>query len=59
MIEGKAGSIQRSDLAAFVVKAVVDKSFSYLQKTPAVSSVHGTSWKKDSSLVGFDAVTKA
>ena len=58
VIDGKAGSIQRADLATFALKAVFDKSFPYVQKTPSVSSVHGTSWKKDASLKGFDAATK-
>ena len=58
VIEGKAGSIQRADLAAFALKTVLEKSCPYVRKTPSVSSVHGTSWKKDTSLEGFDDVTK-
>lgn len=58
VIDGKAGSIHRSDLASFVLKAVLEKSFAYLRKAVSVSSIHGTSWKKDTSLEGFDKVTK-
>ena len=58
VIDGQAGSIQRADLAAFVLKAATEVHFPYIRKAIAVSSVHGTSWVKDTSLEGFDGVTK-
>lgn len=58
VIDGKAGSIHRSDLASFILKSVLEKSFAYIRRAVSVSSVHGTSWKKDTSLAGFDKVTK-
>jgi hypothetical protein len=58
VIDGKAGSIHRADLASFVLKAVLERSFAYVRKAVSVSSIHGTSWKKDTTLEGFDKVTK-
>ena len=37
VIDGQAGSIQRADVAAFCLGAVLDKSFPYLKKTPCIS----------------------
>jgi len=54
--EGKAGAIQRADLAAFALKAVSDNQFHYLQSAASVSSIHGTSWVK-AKIESFDAVT--
>ena len=56
VIDGQAGSIQRADVAQFCLGAVLDESFEYLGKTPCISSVGGTSWKKEK---GFSEVTKA
>lgn len=47
VVDGKAGSIHRADLATFLLSAVIDKNFPYLRKTPGLSSVGGTSWTKD------------
>lgn len=58
VIDGQAGSIQRADVAAFLLGAVLDASFPYLYKTPCISSVGGTSWVKEKK-EGFDAVTVA
>ena len=58
VIDGKAGAIQRADLAAFALKAATDKSFAYIRKSPSVSSVSGTSWSK-SQKAGFDGITSA
>jgi hypothetical protein len=54
---GEGGSIQRSDLAAFMLQAVTDEAFPHVRKTPGISSFAGTSWRKDPSLAGFDAPT--
>ena len=53
VIDGKAGSIQRADVAAFLLGAVTDKGFPYLIKTPCISSVGGTGWVKEKK-AGFD-----
>jgi len=58
VIDGQAGSIQRADVASFALGAVVDANFEYLRKTPCISSVGGTGWKKQPEL-GFDGVKKA
>lgn len=55
VIEGKAGSIQRADVASFVLRAVQEQNFPYLRQTPALSSVKGTGWKKEK---GFDKPTE-
>lgn len=47
VIDGQAGSIARSDVAAFCLGAVTQKSFEYIGKTPCISSVGGVSWTKD------------
>jgi len=49
VIDGEAGSIQRADVAAFCLGAVLDAGFPYLKKTPCISSVGGTGWVKVSS----------
>lgn len=54
--EGKAGAIQRADLAAFALKSVTDVQFPYLRSAASVSSIHGTSWVKE-KIESFDAVT--
>ena len=53
VIDGQAGSIQRSDVATFCLGAICDKNFPYIRKTPCISSVGGTGWKKEPEL-GFD-----
>lgn len=47
VIDGEAGSIPRADVAQFCLEAVKDADFPYIGKTPCISSVGGTSWKKD------------
>jgi hypothetical protein len=54
VIDGKAGSIQRADVAAFLLGAVTDANFPYLRQTPCISSVGGTGWVKEKK-PGFDA----
>lgn len=49
VIEGEAGSITRADVASFCLDAVKVADFPYIGKTPCISSVGGTSWKKDRS----------
>lgn len=49
VIEGKAGSIPRADVAQFCLDAVRMDDFPYIQKAPCISSVGGTSWTKDRS----------
>lgn len=57
VVDGKAGPIQRADLATFLLAAVSEDPFPYIRKTPALSSVGGISWKKN-KLEGFDAPTE-
>jgi len=49
VIEGKAGSIARADVADFCIGAVLEPEFPYIRKSPCISSVGGTSWVKDRS----------
>lgn len=49
VIEGEAGSIPRADVAQFCLDAVRVDDFPYIGKAPCISSVGGTSWKKDRS----------
>eukprot|EP00928_Gymnodinium_smaydae_P043255 TRINITY_DN29021_c0_g1_i1.p1 TRINITY_DN29021_c0_g1~~TRINITY_DN29021_c0_g1_i1.p1 ORF type:complete len:323 (-),score=65.37 TRINITY_DN29021_c0_g1_i1:117-1007(-) len=49
VIDGKAGSIARADVATFCLGAVLEPEFAYLRKAPCISSVGGTSWVKDRS----------
>jgi len=49
VIEGKAGSIPRADVAQFCLDAVSVDDFPYVGQAPCISSVGGTSWKKDRS----------
>jgi len=49
VIEGKAGSIPRADVAQFCLDAVSVDDFPYIGQAPCISSVGGTSWKKDRS----------
>ena len=58
VIEGEAGSIQRADVAAFCLGAITDENFPYIRGTPCISSVGGTSWKKEKG-ANFDSVTSA
>lgn len=58
VIDGQAGSIQRSDVATFMLGAVKDNEFEYIRKTPCISSVGGTGWVKEKK-AGFDAATTA
>lgn len=47
VIQGEAGSIERSDVAAFCLSAILDPDFAYTNQAPCISSVGGTSWVKD------------
>jgi len=58
VIEGQAGSIMRSDVAAFCLGAVNDPAFPYLKQTPCISSVGGTAWVKSKG-EGFDKPSTA
>jgi len=49
VIDGKAGSIPRADVAQFCLDAVRVEDFPYIGKAPCISSVGGTSWTKDRS----------
>jgi uncharacterized protein YbjT (DUF2867 family) len=49
VIDGKAGSIPRADVAQFCLGAVTEDDFPYIGQTPCISSVGGTSWVKDRS----------
>jgi uncharacterized protein YbjT (DUF2867 family) len=49
VIDGQAGTITRADVAQFCLDAAVDPDFEYVHKAPCISSVGGTSWKKDRS----------
>ncbi len=51
VIDGEAGSIPRADVAQFCLDAVRLEDFPYIGKAPCISSVGGTSWKKDRSMV--------
>lgn len=56
VIEGKAGSITRADVATFCLGAVLEKDFQYLRKTPCISSLGGTGWVKDRSMKAREGV---
>lgn len=43
MIKGQAGSIARSDVAAFCLAAVLDADFPFLRTAPAISTTGGGS----------------
>ena len=58
VIDGQAGSIQRADVASFLLGAVTDEGFPYIRKAPCISSVGGTGWVKEKK-TGFDSVTVA
>jgi len=58
VIDGEAGSIQRADVATFVLGAITDPNFEYIRKTPCISSVGGTGWVKEKK-AGFDGATTA
>ena len=58
VIDGKAGRIQRADLADFCLKSVRMDDFPYLRRAVCVSSVDGTGWKKVKK-EGFDEVTSS
>lgn len=49
VIDGKAGSIPRADVAQFCLDAVRVEDFPYIRQAPCISSVGGTSWTKDRS----------
>merc|ERR1719352_861166 len=57
VIEGEAGSIARADVADFCIGAILEKDFPYIQKTPCISSVGGTSWVKDRSAAAREGMT--
>ena len=58
VVDGKAGRIQRADLASFCLKAVREVDFPYLKRAVCVCSVDGTGWTKVKK-EGFDDVTSA
>lgn len=58
VIDGQAGSIQRADVAAFCLGAVLQDDFQYRKMTPCISSVGGTAWVKEPKK-GFDGVNTA
>jgi len=58
VIDGKAGSIQRADVATFLLGALADPNFEHLRQTPCISSVGGTGWVKTTGDY-FDGVTTA
>lgn len=58
VIDGQAGSIQRADVASFCLGAVLDKGFQYIRKTPCISSIGGTGWRKEPEK-GFDDIKTA
>jgi len=49
IIDGKAGSITRADVAKFCLDAVKVEEFPYIGKAVCISSVGGTAWVKDRS----------
>jgi hypothetical protein len=49
VIDGEAGSIQRSDVAAFCLGAIGDVSFPYIRKAPCISTIGGTGWTREDS----------
>jgi uncharacterized protein YbjT (DUF2867 family) len=49
VIEGKAGSIARADVADFCLGAVLEPDSVFIRKTPCISSIGGTAWTKDRS----------
>lgn len=53
VIDGLAGSIQRSDVAAFCLRAIGEEDFPYIRKTPCISSVEEPGWTKQPEK-GFD-----
>mmetsp|Transcript_2028 Transcript_2028/g.6136 ORF Transcript_2028/g.6136 Transcript_2028/m.6136 type:complete len:277 (+) Transcript_2028:832-1662(+) len=57
VIDGEAGSIARADVADFCIGAVLEKDFPYIQKSPCISSVGGTSWTKDRSSAAREGMT--
>lgn len=40
VITGEAGSIQRSDVAAFCLQAVTDPSFPFVRQAPCISTMN-------------------
>lgn len=52
--DGESGSIHRSDLATFCLRAVTEAEFPYLKKASCISSTNGTGWSKEPDK-GFDA----
>lgn len=58
VVDGKAGRIQRADVAAFCLRAAREEDFPYLRRAVCVCSVDGTGWTKVKQ-AGFDDVTSA
>lgn len=58
VIDGQAGSIQRADVASFCLGAIGDANFPYIRKTPCISSIGGTGWRKEPEK-GFDDIKTA
>lgn len=56
--DGEGGSIQRADVASFMLNAVGEPKFPHLKKAVCLSSDGGVGWVKEKK-EGFDAVSKA
>ena len=55
VIDGEAGAINRADLAAFCLDAVLDPDFAYLQQAVCISSDKGAGFK---SLMGDKTMSR-
>ena len=55
VIDGEAGAINRADLAAFCLDAVLDPDFAYLQQAVCISSDKGAGFK---SLMGDKSMSR-
>ena len=55
VIDGEAGAINRADLAAFCLDAVLDPDFAYLRQAVCISSDKGSGFK---SLMGDKSMSR-
>merc|ERR1719164_143975 len=55
VIDGEAGAINRADLAAFCLDAVLDPDFAYLRQAVCISSDKGAGFK---SLMGDNTMSR-
>jgi hypothetical protein len=51
--DGSGGSIQRADLASFLLRAATEPDFPHVKKAVGLSSTSGTGWVKENK-EGFD-----